>query len=341
MTDSTHFSSGSQHSAEGLSREAFPPPPPYQPPPPAWPGGPEPRRSRRSVALVAAVALTSGLVGGGTAMLIGNATRTDTVSSSVVGAPASAKSLGSVSAVASAVSPRIVEITADTSGGQSIGSGVVLGSSGTILTNNHVIAGADTVKVNFTDGRSATAKVVATDAGKDLAVIKAQGASGLPTATLGNSDSLTVGDQVVAIGSPEGLSNTVTSGVVSALNRDVTVPVEGSDSSGGDNGFGGWGRGSGHQWPFQFGGGQYNGQVGGNTTTYKAIQTDAPLNPGNSGGALLNLSGQIIGINSAMYSPSSSGGDSSGGAGSIGLGFAIPINTVKSFLNSNHISYNG
>ncbi|MDF3292754.1 S1C family serine protease [Streptomyces silvisoli] len=345
MTDSTHFSSGSQHSAESLSGGAYPPPPPYHPSQPlAEPGGPRPRRSRRSVALVAAVALASGLIGGGAAVLIGNATRTDTVSSSVVGSPTSAKSLGSVSAVASAVSPSIVEITANTGSGQSIGSGVVLGSDGTILTNNHVIAGADTVKVNFTNGKSASAKVIATDASKDLAVIKAQGVSGLPTATLGNSDSLAVGDQVVAIGSPEGLSNTVTSGVVSALNRDVTVPVEGGDSSGGDsgngNGFGGWGRGGGQQWPFEFGGGQYNGQVGGNTTTYKAIQTDAPLNPGNSGGALINLSGQVVAINSAMYSPSSGSGSSSSDAGSIGLGFAIPINTVKSFLNSNHISYN-
>ncbi|MFC3586049.1 S1C family serine protease [Streptantibioticus rubrisoli] len=345
MTDSTPFSSGPQHGAEDLSGGAFPPPPPYHPSQPlAEPGGPGPRRSRRSVALVAAVALAAGLVGGGTAALIGNATRTDTVSSSVAGSPTSAKSLGSVSAVASAVSPSIVEITADTGGGQSIGSGVVLGSDGAILTNNHVIAGAGTVKVNFTNGRSATAKVIATDASKDLAVIRAQGVSGLPTGRLGNSDSLAVGDQVVAIGSPEGLSNTVTSGVVSALNRDVTVPVEGGDSSGGDssgNGFGGWGGGR-HQWPFEFGGGQYNGQVGGNTTTYKAIQTDAPLNPGNSGGALINLGGQIVGINSAMYSPSSSDGNgASSDAGSIGLGFAIPINTVKSFLNSNNISYNG
>ncbi|MEU1626948.1 trypsin-like peptidase domain-containing protein [Streptomyces sp. NPDC020096] len=343
MTDSTHFSSGSQHSAGNASDGAYPPPPPYHPSQPvAGPGGPAPRRSGRSVALVAAVAIASGLVGGGTAALIANTTRTDTVSSSVVGSPTSAKSLGSVSAVASAVSSSIVEITANTGGGQSIGSGVILGSDGTILTNNHVIAGANTVKVNFTNGKSANAKVIATDASKDLAVIKAQGVSGLPAATLGNSNALAVGDQVVAIGSPEGLSNTVTSGVVSALNRDVTVPTEGGNSgnSGGSGGgFGGGGRGGGNQWPFEFGGGQYNGQVGGNTTTYKAIQTDASLNPGNSGGALINLSGQIIGINSAMYSPSSSGGSASGDSGSIGLGFSIPINTVKSFLAGNHVSY--
>ncbi|GAA1901188.1 trypsin-like peptidase domain-containing protein [Streptantibioticus ferralitis] len=308
----------------------------------AEPGGPAPRRSRRSVALVAAVALASGLVGGGTAALIADSTRGDTVSSSVVGSPASAKSLGSVSAVASAASPSIAEITANTSGGQSIGSGVVLRPDGTILTNNHVIAGADTVKVKFTNGKSANAKVIATDAAKDLAVLRAQGVSGLPAATLGNSNALAVGDPVVAIGSPEGLSNTVTSGVVSALNRDVTVPTDGGNSgdSGNGGGFGGRGGGGGNQWPFEFGGGQYNGQVGGNTTTYKAIQTDASLNPGNSGGALISLSGQIIGINSAMYTPSSSSGSSSGGSGSIGLGFAIPINTVKSFLDSNHISYN-
>jgi S1-C subfamily serine protease len=126
----------------------------------------------------------------------------------------------------------------------------------------------------------------------------------------------------VAIGSPEGLTGTVTSGIVSALNRDVTVATEENQSQGqGQSG------GSG-QWPFEFGGQQFNGDTGSSTTTYKAIQTDASLNPGNSGGALIDMNGNIIGINSAMYSASS---DSST-AGSAGLGFSIPINTVKSDL---------
>ncbi|PWI45782.1 trypsin-like peptidase domain-containing protein [Streptomyces sp. ICBB 8177] len=326
------------------------------------PQGPQhgaPRRRGKVVALVAAVALASGLIGGGAAALIGHATQTTAASAPVVGTATASKPLGSVSAVASAVSPSVVEITATSGDGESIGSGVVLNSSGDILTNNHVIADSDTIKVAFTNGKTATAKVVTTSPDKDLAVIRVSGVSGLKVAALGESNDVAVGDQVVAIGSPEGLAGTVTSGVVSALDRDVTVPVEGGSNdqggtSGGQGGqgggyggsgggYGGFGGGSGgsDQWPFEFGGGQYNGQVGGDTTTYKAIQTDASLNPGNSGGALINMSGQIIGINSAMYAPSSSSGSSSSSsdAGSVGLGFAIPIDTVKSFLSSNHISY--
>jgi putative serine protease PepD len=369
MTESFPMGSGAQ--------AGYPPPPSYGPV--AGLGGDDggrdrrPRRRGRYVALVAAVALAAGLVGGGAAALIGHATNSTTSASSVVVATTSSHALNGVAGVASAVSPSIVEITADNQEGESIGSGVVLTAGGDILTNNHVIADADTIKVAFTDGRSVSAKVVTTDPTKDLAVIKASGVSGLKTATLGDSGQVAVGDQVVAIGSPEGLANTVTSGVVSALNRSVTVPVEGSGngSSGenggtggnggtGDNGgsgdggngfgfgFGGNGNGSGSgnsgggsdQWPFEFGGGQYNGQVGSKTTTYKAIQTDASLNPGNSGGALINLSGQIIGINSAMYAPSSSDESSgSSDAGSVGLGFAIPINTVKAFLGTHHIGY--
>ena len=126
-----------------------------------------------------------------------------------------------------------------------------------------------------------------------------------------------MGDPVVAIGSPEGLTGTVTAGIVSALNRDVTVSTDENRSQDG-----GW-------WPFEFGGRHFNGDPGSSTTTYKAIQTDASLNPGNSGGALIDAHGNVIGINSAMYA--ASGSDSSG-AGSVGLGFAIPINTVKADL---------
>ncbi len=132
---------------------------------------------------------------------------------------------------------------------------------------------------------------------------------------------MTVGDQVVAIGSPEGLTGTVTSGIVSALNRDVTVSTDENQ---------GQGQGGDGQWPFQFGGRQFNGDTGSSTTTYKAIQTDASLNPGNSGGALIDSAGNVIGINSAMYSAAASSDSSN--AGSVGLGFAIPVNTVKSDL---------
>lgn len=298
-----------------------PPPPPYAPD--AAPREPR-RRGRRRVALIAAVALVSGLVGGGSAALLTGATRTAQSGAATPVVNAGKNGGSGVSGVAKAVRPAIVEINARTAGGQSTGSGVVLTQDGEIITNNHVVAGADTVTVTFSDGARKTAEVVGTDAGKDLALVKVSGAKGLTAATLGDSDGLAVGDQVVAIGSPEGLTGSVTSGIVSALNREVSVP---KDEGRGQQGPGGPGGG----WPFEFGGNQYNGDTGSSKTSYKAIQTDASLNPGNSGGALINMQGQIVGINSAMYSPSSA---SSSTAGSVGLGFAIPINTVKADLES-------
>jgi len=292
--------------------------------PPAEPAAPaHKKRTRGPLALLAAVAIVAAAIGGGTAYGIQELTGSDTVTSSSTSTsvvPSSAK--GTVAGVAKAVSPSIVEINATSNAGESTGSGVIITSDGEIITNNHVISGATSIKVSTSDGRTYTAKVVGTDSKKDLALIKLENASGLTVATLGNSDGVQVGDEVVAIGSPEGLTGTVTSGIVSALNRDVTVATdEGQDqgqSQGGGNG----------QWPFEFGGQQFNGDTGSSTTTYKAIQTDASLNPGNSGGALIDMNGNIIGINSAMYSASS---DSST-AGSAGLGFSIPINTVKSDL---------
>jgi putative serine protease PepD len=127
-----------------------------------------------------------------------------------------------------------------------------------------------------------------------------------------------VGDQVVAIGSPEGLTGTVTSGIVSALDRDVTVPTDENQ-----------GRGDG-RWPFESGGRRFNDDTGSSTTTYEAIQTDASLDPDNSGGALIDAGGNVIGVDSAMYSAVP--GPDSSGAGSVGPGFAAPINTVKSDL---------
>ncbi|MEV4924924.1 S1C family serine protease [Streptomyces roseoverticillatus] len=295
-----------------------------QPPAPA-PGHRSGHRARKPGVLLAAVAIVAALVGGGSAALVGELTnRGGGTSHSTPVQNASSKSAGGVAAVAKAVSPSIVEIKASTTSGQSTGSGVVITSDGEIITNNHVIAGADTVQVAFSDGSKKTAKVVGTDPGKDLALIKVQGASGLKAAALGSSGSVKVGDEVVAIGSPEGLTGTVTSGIVSALDRDVTVSKE--EGRGGQQRERG-----GPQWPFEFGGNQYNGDTGSSRTTYKAIQTDASLNPGNSGGALINMNGEIIGINSAMYAPGSGGG-SGDSAGSVGLGFAIPVDTVKADL---------
>ncbi|WP_406496103.1 trypsin-like peptidase domain-containing protein [Streptomyces sp. NBC_00846] len=305
------------------------------PPPPSYPPAPEPaahrRRARRPVALLAAVAIAAGVVGGGTAAFVEQLTGNDTNSTSsgvVPGTTVSQSSKGTVAGVAQAVSPMIVEVNATSTAGESTGSGVVITSDGEVVTNNHVISGASSIKVTLSTGKTYNARVVGTDPDKDLALIKLRGASGLKTATLGDSSAVAVGDQVVAIGSPEGLTGTVTSGIVSALDRDVTVAKD--DSSGQGQGWQGGGR----QWPFEFGGQQFNGDTGNSTTTYKAIQTDASLNPGNSGGALINMNGEIIGINSAMYSASSSDGSSSAGAGSVGLGFAIPVNTLKADLGT-------
>jgi S1-C subfamily serine protease len=294
----------------------------------AVPAGPPPvaprKRTRGPIALLAAVAIVAAAIGGGTAYGIQELTGNDTVTSSSTSTtvvPSSAKN--TVAGVAAAVSPSIVEINATSDSGESTGSGVIITGDGEILTNNHVIAGAGTIKVSTSDGKTYTAQVVGTDSKKDLALIKLNDASGLKAATLGNSSGVRVGDQVVAIGSPEGLTGTVTSGIVSALDRDVTVSTEEGQQQQQQQQGGGW--------PFEFGGQQFNGDTGSSTTTYKAIQTDASLNPGNSGGALIDMNGNIIGINSAMYSASSDSGGSSD-AGSVGLGFAIPINTVKSDL---------
>ncbi|MFE5943790.1 S1C family serine protease [Streptomyces sp. NPDC056480] len=311
-----------------------PPAPPVAPlgaPAAAPAGGPgSRRRAKRGVGLMAAVAIAAAAIGGGTATLVQQATSDTPVaaSSNVNGTNVSTGNTGTVAGVAEAVSPSIVEISASSSSGKSTGSGVIITSDGEIITNNHVISGASEITVQLSNGKSYRAEVVGTDPDKDLALIKLQGASGLKTATLGDSSKVRVGDQVVAIGSPEGLTGTVTSGIVSALDRDVTVAKD-DDSQDQQQGQQQYDPRQG--WPFEFGGQQFNGDTGSSKTTYKALQTDASLNPGNSGGALINMNGEIIGINSAMYSPSSSNGST---AGSVGLGFAIPVDTVKADLDS-------
>lgn len=325
---STAYDSGS--TAYDSAAGGYPPPPPYAPS--------NHRRAKRPVALLAAVALAAAVVGGGTATLVGQlnggSAQATGSTGTVQGTTVSQSSKGTVSGVAEAVSPAIVEIGAASSAGKSTGSGVVITEDGEIVTNNHVISGAQQIEVTLSTGKTYTADVVGTDPDKDLALIKLRGASGLKTAALGDSSQVKVGDQVVAIGSPEGLTGTVTSGIISALDRDVTVAKDDSGSSAEDQGQGqGQGGGSG-QWPFEFGGQQFNGDTGEKTTTYKALQTDASLNPGNSGGALINMDGEIIGINSAMYAPSSSAAGSGSSAGSVGLGFAIPVNTLKADLDT-------
>ncbi|GAA4939756.1 hypothetical protein GCM10023224_21640 [Streptomonospora halophila] len=290
------------------------------PPPPHGEGHPgeQPRKPgllrRNAVVVVAAVtALVTSLIVGPAAAAItayladegqgGTSALTDGSGGSV--------STGDVSTVAEKALPSVVSIQA----GQGAGSGAVISSDGQILTNAHVVAAAqgDTVTVSFNDGREAKARILGTDPVSDLAVIKAEDQSGLTTAKLGNSDKVEVGANVVAIGSPLGLQGTVTSGVVSSLDRPVNTGATGRQEQQPDNPFG---------LPEEPEQGEQQLQT---STVINAIQTDAPINPGNSGGPLMNMSGEVIGINTAIASTSSTGGQ----AGSIGLGFAIPINQAK------------
>lgn len=219
-------------------------------------------------------------------------------SASAAAQPAARVSGGSIEQVAATVLPSVVELQTPSGGQVQLGSGIILTSDGLILTNNHVVspaanapAGANGAqnKVTLADGRTAPFSIVGTDPVDDIAVVRAQGLSGLTPLALGSSSDLKVGQQVVAVGSPLGLSNTVTSGIISALHRPV--------SPGGDPA----------------------------SAHLDAIQTDAPLNPGNSGGALVNLKGQLIGINTAVAGLASAGGET----GSTGLGFAIPVDQGK------------
>jgi putative serine protease PepD len=204
---------------------------------------------------------------------------------------------GSVEQVAAQVLPSVVKINVvGEAEGQPVsgsGSGIILSEDGEILTNNHVVEVAESggrISVSFQNGDEAAAKILGTDPLTDTAVIKAEDVSGLTTATIGKSANLDIGQDVVAVGAPFGLDSTVTSGIVSALDRPVSV---GTDAEG-------------------------------QSTTYPAIQTDAAINPGNSGGPLVDMNGDVVGINSSIRTS----GDSTGQGGSIGLGFAIPMDEV-------------
>ncbi|MFI2612463.1 S1C family serine protease [Kitasatospora sp. NPDC018619] len=315
-----------------------PPPPPIPPEPPTLlgPGSPEGPghhggRARRGLlrgrlVLVTAVAAVAAALGGVTGALVAAGHQSGGNRVGTVASPVSARSDGSadVAAVAAAVSPSTVQITVQTGSGTSTGTGVVLNADGQILTNYHVVDGAvgGRTTVTFKDGSTAQATVTGTDKALDVAVVTATGARNLTPAVLGDSSTVAVGDPVVAIGNPDGLTGTVTSGIISAENRDVTVRLD-EGSTSGNGGFG---------LPFLPGlRGTAPQSTGGSTTTYKAFQTDAALNPGNSGGPLINAGGQVIAVNSAMYSPDGSAA-SGKSAGSVGLGFAIPINDIKQVL---------
>jgi putative serine protease PepD len=276
---------------------------------------PAPKRGRR-LAELTAVAVITGLIASGSTLAVTGAydgtdaaTTTgtsqslgrDTDTAPVIQADGSAPNW---TATASAVSPSVVAITATSAQGGGQGSGVIIDSSGHVLTNNHVVAGAQELTVTTSDGRTFAAEIRGTDPSTDLAVITITGnPSNLTPIAVGDSDALAVGDPVMAVGNPLGLAGTVTTGIVSALNRPVTTQGE---SSGQD----------------QFGQGQSQAEP----VVTNAIQTSAAINPGNSGGALVNAGGQLIGINSSIASL----GSSSGQSGNIGIGFAIPVNEASS-----------
>jgi putative serine protease PepD len=285
-----------------------PPPGPEHAPAPATAPSQRPRRGGFAASVVAASLLVGGAAGVGGAAAwdqwhpapaTGTAAASGRTTSQVVSAPASAAPDGSVEQVAHEVLPSVVKIDVNGPQESGSGSGIVLSSDGQILTNNHVVEVAGTsgsIRVSFNDGASAPAKVLGTDPLTDTAVIQAENVNGLTPATIGKSSGLRVGQGVVAIGSPYGLESTVTSGIVSALDRPVAV---GSDAQG-------------------------------NSTTYPAIQTDAAINPGNSGGPLVDLAGHVVGIDASIKTSTTSSTDQ---GGSIGLGFAIPIDEVMPIVD--------
>jgi putative serine protease PepD len=261
-----------------------------------------------------AIALVSAGVGGGVATLVkpDRPAITSTASGAAPSEPAASLPAGSVEQVAAKVVPSVVKLETDMGRQSEEGSGIILSSDGLIMTNNHVVAaakggpdatpgapaapgapGAAQTKVTFADGNTTSFTVVGTDPSSDIAVVRADRASGLTPITLGSSGNLRVGQDVVAIGSPLGLEGTVTTGIVSALNRPVAA----------------------------------GGDAQNQNTVLDAIQTDAAINPGNSGGALVNMNGELVGVNSAI---ATLGGESTASqSGSIGLGFAIPVDQAK------------
>ncbi|WNI29440.1 trypsin-like peptidase domain-containing protein [Streptomyces sp. ITFR-6] len=310
---------------------AFPPPQPHQqpqgqphhPPSPQWlqydpwgaprqplitsPGPPlasdgGKRKNRRGSVLVGALllALVAGGIGGGIGAYIERNGGLTQIELSQDERNGGGRAPDSVAGIAASALPSVVTLHVSGSTESGTGTGFVLDNKGHILTNNHVVAPAGSsgeITVTFSGGETANAEVVGKDSGYDLAVVKVSGVSGLKPLPLGNSDNVRVGDPVVAIGAPFDLSNTVTSGIISAKDRPITAGGEKGDGS--------------------------------DISYVDALQTDAPINPGNSGGPLVDTDAHVIGINSAIRAADSGSTTEGGQAGSIGLGFAIPINQGK------------
>jgi putative serine protease PepD len=301
-----------------------------------------PEKRRGLLVPVVAAAVVAALIGGGAgagiALAVAPHDQTATVATNTTGGSNvtinNTKTATAISAVAAKASPSVVTISVNASNESGTGSGIVLSADGYVLTNNHVVtldgdSASGRISVTTADGHIYKASIVGTDPLNDLAVIRLTGASGLTPATFADSSRLNVGDTAIAIGAPLDLPGTVTTGIVSALNRSISiqssaVPNNGGDSSGGGNSpfnFWNFGDGNGSQ-------GQGGSSTSTSTISLAVIQTDAAINPGNSGGALLDGQGQVIGVNVAI---ASTGSSSSAGSqsGSIGVGFAIPSNIAK------------
>ncbi len=273
----------------------------------SFPGGPAPTeparrrtgRLRIGLAGLVAGALIGGGAGAGVATLVDEpATRTGETAAAQNVIIENPETATTATAAAAKAAPRVVTIYVAGSSGSGSGSGVVLTEDGFVLTNNHVVAGdggdAQSVQVRTADGALYDASVVGTDAAFDLAVLRLDGAEGLTPAEFADSDEVQVGDVSVAIGAPLGLSNTVTTGIISATGRAVAT-----------------------------------GSTQDEATVIDAIQTDAAINPGNSGGALVNGAGEVIGINTAIATVASGSPGGQSQSGNIGVGFAIPGNTAQ------------
>lgn len=297
-------------------RQPYPPfgsgqPGPATSPPPIVPSQKHSRAGLLTAGALA-IAVVSAGIGGAAASVVehsgqGGAHSTTTIRGGPApSVPAANLPAGSVEQVATKVVPSVVMLETDLGRQSEEGSGIILSADGLILTNNHVVAAAGKgargeappgaapkTTVTFSDGRTAPFTVVGADPTTDIAVVRVQDVSGLAPISIGSSADLRVGQPVIAVGSPLGLEGTVTTGIVSALNRPVST----------------------------------TGDTGNQNTVLDAIQTDAAINPGNSGGALVNMNGDLIGVNSAI---ATLGGDSADSqSGSIGLGFAIPIDQAK------------
>jgi putative serine protease PepD len=253
------------------------------------------------ILLVLALAMLCGLIGAAITLLV-HPLR-DGTDLSVRSSPARSGvnlPISSVEEVAAKVLPTVVTLQSEVGGQSNLGSGIVLTPGGLIMTNNHVVAAMAKVPresvsalVTFNDGRTAAFSVVATDPKNDIAIVRAQGISRLTPISFGSSSHLRIGQSVVAVGSPLGLDDTVTTGVISALDR----PVSAND--------------------------------GDSFAVFDAIQTDAALNPGNSGGALVNMNGELVGMNSASAAPGVVDDTGILQIGSVGLGFAIPADSAN------------